>query len=333
MASRDFKFSTQIQEKQAYEVFIKNHDKLITEQFYFQQRWLVNAYERFKDFDKYLILCYLLNKVFKAYNEHLKVYNFDEFYSYESFEIQKINIISLSKDLLISKETARRKLIELEKEGVLKKNKKNILINRKGQEVQKPTISITNLSRLISYFSEGLSYEKLLKGRIPNSDIEKKIKANFTQCWQYFFDWQLPLLIRWKKLFNDLESWVIWGNCVYNQNLVMNKTFKENLAPETLNDTFIDRLNNFGTQGLNAMTISELTGIPRPTVLRKLNILVKKKFLIKDEKNLYLIFGGSKTSSKKSEYEKIYKEVDLIRKDNSINLVHMMTKLLNVVIL
>ena len=36
---------------------------------------------------------------------------------------------------------------------------------------------------------------------------------------------------------------------------------------------------------------------------------------------------------KKSEYEKIYKEVDLIRKDNSINLVHMMTKLLNVVIL
>ena len=92
MASRDFKFSTQIQEKQAYEVFIKNHDKLITEQFYFQQRWLVNAYERFKDFDKYLILCYLLNKVFKAYNEHLKVYNFDEFYSYESFEIQKINL-------------------------------------------------------------------------------------------------------------------------------------------------------------------------------------------------------------------------------------------------
>jgi len=48
---------------------------------------------------------------------------------------------------------------------------------------------------------------------------------------------------------------------------------------------------------------------------------------------VYLIFGGSKTSSKKSEYEKIYKEVDLIRKDNSINLVHMMTKLLNVVIL
>ena len=29
----------------------------------------------------------------------------------------------------------------------------------------------------------------------------------------------------------------------------------------------------------------------------------------------------------------INKEVDLIRKDNSINLVHMMTKLLNVVIL
>ena len=333
MVLTDFKFSTQIQEKQAYEIFLKNHDKCITEQFYFQQRWLLNAYLRFKDFDKYLILCYLLNKVFKAYNVHFKKYSFEVFYSYESFEIPKINIINLSKDLLIKKETARRKILELEKEGVLKKDKKKILINRKGQEFQKPSNSIINLSRLISYFSEALSQDNIIKERIPNQEIENKIKLNFTQCWQYFFDWQIPLLIRWKSLFGDLESWVIWGNCVYNQNLVMNKTFKENLSPELSKDTFIDRLINYGTQGLNAMTISELTGIPRPTVLRKLNILVKKKYLIKDENNLYLIFGGKKTPVKKLEYEKNFKEVDLIRKQNAINLVNMMTKMLNVVIL
>ena len=38
------------------------------------------------------------------------------------------------------------------------------------------------------------------------------------------------------------------------------------------------RQTNIGDKrGLNAMTISELTGIPRPTVIRKLKILLKQK--------------------------------------------------------
>ena len=49
-----------------------------------------------------------------------------------------------------------------------------------------------------------------------------------------------------------------------NQNLLRNS------------DAFIKRLNEHGNQGLNAMTISELTSIPRPTVLRKLNLDVVK---------------------------------------------------------
>ena len=39
------------------------------------------------------------------------------------------------------------------------------------------------------------------------------------------------------------------------------------------------------------MTISELSGIPRPTALRKLNNLLKRKLLKKDKNNLYLLFG------------------------------------------
>ena len=51
-------------------------------------------------------------------------------------------------------------------------------------------------------------------------------------------------------------------------------------------DAFIKRLNEFGNQGLNAMTISELTGIPRPTVVRKLKNLIDKKYLHINEKKL-----------------------------------------------
>ena len=42
-----------------------------------------------------------------------------------------------------------------------------------------------------------------------------------------------------------------------------------------------------GSDGINAMSISELTGIPRATVVRKLNSLLKKKFVSVDEKKLY----------------------------------------------
>ena len=82
--------------------------------------------------------------------------------------------------------------------------------------------------------------------------------------------------------------------CLY-QNLVMYKTLKNNQKLLRNNDAFIKRLNEYGNQGLNAMTISELTCIPRPTVLRKLKILLEKKLIVKDKNNQYLIFGGAET--------------------------------------
>ena len=38
-------------------------------------------------------------------------------------------------------------------------------------------------------------------------------------------------------------------------------------------------------RGVNAMSISEITGIPRPTVVRKLKYLIDKKYLHINEKN------------------------------------------------
>ncbi len=39
-------------------------------------------------------------------------------------------------------------------------------------------------------------------------------------------------------------------------------------------------------RGINAMSISEITGIPRPTVVRKLKILFKKKYISYDKNKL-----------------------------------------------
>jgi DNA-binding transcriptional regulator LsrR (DeoR family) len=45
-------------------------------------------------------------------------------------------------------------------------------------------------------------------------------------------------------------------------------------------------------QGLNAMSISDITGIPRATVIRKLHKLVKRKILIIDIKKHYRLTGN-----------------------------------------
>ena len=332
MSLRELKFSDQIQEEQIKSVYHKNFNYIVTERFYFQQQWLLNAYTRFKDFDKYLILIYLINKTFSAYKDYQIKNTFDEFYAKEAYEIPKINVIDLSRELLISKETTRRKILELERDGVIKKDKKRIMINRKGQEFQKPINSIQSMSRLLSRFTEFLSKANLLDQKVDKSVLDKKIRDNFTQIWAIFFEFQIPTIIGWKKFFGDIETWSIWAQCAYNQNLVMNKGFKENISPELTADNFIEKINNWGNQGLNAMTISELSGIPRPTALRKLNTLIKRKLLKKDKNNLYLLFGLPKLDTNTIEKDVTLKTVRDINKSNEQRFIKMLTKILNTIV-
>ena len=56
-------------------------------------------------------------------------------------------------------------------------------------------------------------------------------------------------------------------------------------------DSFIDRwrseIQKTNFVGINAMSISDITGIPRPTVVRKLKFLIKNKFITMDKKKLF----------------------------------------------
>ena len=81
VVNKEIKFSSKIQTDDSFNVFKKYHDLLVTEIYFFQQQWLSAAFRRFKDFDKYIILIYLINKAFKGYNDHFVVNSFDEFYS------------------------------------------------------------------------------------------------------------------------------------------------------------------------------------------------------------------------------------------------------------
>ena len=96
--------------------------------------------------------------------------------------LDKINIIQISQKLRLSKETARRKILELETDGILVKNKKKISVTLKAGLLQKPEITINSFSKILQYVSWLLYkgnkvnkyYEKNKKTSIPES-IKKRI--------------------------------------------------------------------------------------------------------------------------------------------------------------
>ena len=286
----DLNISTRFPNSTIIEYFTKNYQRLNTEFFEFQFDWLNRAYAAFKDFDKYLILAYLFRKTFFSYSELFKVISFDQFFSNRKLEVEKFNIIEISKELQISKETTRRKIIEFEKEGIIKKNKKIITLNLNAFNIQRPDTSIKSFSKLLASMSEILYNNKETSKKYEKEYYIKKIKNKFTQVWGIFLDYQIKYVVsRSALLNNDIIMFHIFGSLVYNQNLFMKKNGKSNHYRD---EWWLDIIHMGDKKGISAMTISDLTGIPRPTIIRKLKVLVDGKNVIKDKNNLYSFRDG-----------------------------------------
>ena len=79
------------------------------------------------------------------------------------------------------------------------------------------------------------------------------------------------------KRFRNFRYWlVVVINAVKNKNFVQKKNMR----------SYHKELMGSDNRGVNAMSISEITGIPRPTVVRKLKNLIDKKYLHINEKKL-----------------------------------------------
>ena len=315
------KFSTEVNVHEVYNVLTKNYIEVITDYFELQRIWLNNAYVTFKDLDKYFILMSLVSKTFDSYAEYFVKYDFDQFYNVDQYELRKFNIVNISKELSISKETARRKILELEKIGIINKNKKAVVINRKAYNLQKPVTAIHLISKFLANLSKHLQKSNIIRQQISSLDLELLIKNNYTHCWNYFLKFQIEMLTIFKqKFFKDYETVQIWAMIVYNQNLALNKKIKITAKyPEKVKDTYLDELLSLTeTLGLNAMTISDLTGIPRPTVIRKLNFLIKNKFVDKNKNGLYSVSNSNKV-----------KEIDKHRLENVNKISEMSCKIFN----
>jgi len=254
-----------------------------------QMEWKNTIYASFKDHDKYLILIFLVKKALDFYSRNFIKLSYEDFYLKNTVEIEKFNISEISTALDIPKESTRRKVIELENEGIIKKLKNRIVIDRSKFSYTKPKDSIKRMSRFLAALSEICESENVLLKNIPSEKIEIIIKKNFSYIWKIYYELQIPMMINYKKIFNDLETFHIFGTCIVNQHLYARK-----LSVDYMNrESFLKSIYTAPTmQGLNAMSISDITGIPRATVIRKLKRLVKLKNLSIDNKKHYRLTGG-----------------------------------------
>ena len=273
--------SNQIDEDKILKIINKNFSKIAP--FYYEliSGWLIRSYKTFNDIDKFIILIYFINKDLIFYRKNGLIINYDTFYKDKSLEIPKINITDISNDLQIPKESVRRKLQELEKAGVIKKTRKKIFLDRSAFIAQKPLKTLREFSALINKFNEVLVEEKITTKVFDVNEISQSIKNNFSFCWYQFYKFLFIFTNRWRVKIPDLETLAV--AFVVLLNTVGNKEFKV----KDLNIKNWTKLSQGADDvGVNAMSLSEITGIPRPTVVRKIKYLVKNDYLNINEKKL-----------------------------------------------
>ena len=253
-----------------------------------QMEWLNGVYISFKNHDKFLIIIYLIKKTLDFYSRSFVRLTYDQFYERDAVEIEQFSINDIATELNIPKESARRKINELESIGVIKKSGKKIIIDRSSYEYIKPQNTIIRISRFLSALSNLCVNEKILSKKLTSQELENIIKVNFSYIWKIYYEMQIPMILNYKKIFLDIETFHIFGSCVVNQHL-----HKQKESELIMNrDGYINSIISDKFSGMNAMSISDITNIPRATVIRKLQKLVKNKKLTIDDKKLYRLSGN-----------------------------------------
>ena len=281
--------------------FIFNNFNSISPYFYkLISEWMSDAYKIFKDLDKFLILIYLINTDFEFFRRNNLNITYESFYKDKTLEINKINLIQISKDLNIPKESVRRKISELEKKGVIKKKGKKIFLDRSAYKSQEPINTLKNVSVLLSKFSEISKKNNITKKSLDRTEVSKLIKNNFSFCWYQFFKFIFSYCFRWRKYFGDLEIMLIGITIAFYSVTTASIKLK---GIESYIDKWREEILQNSIRGINAMSISEITGIPRPTVIRKINSLIKLNMVEMDKNKLLNIKFNNKSYKETSELQ------------------------------
>ena len=273
--------SSQIDEKIVLKVIDKHFSRLAPYYYKWINSWLIGAYENFGNIDKYIILIYIINQDFIFFRKNGLIVDYDTFYNDETLEVEKINISKISKDLQIPKESVRRKIEELKKAEIIKRKGKQIFVNRMAIPVVQANLTLKNMSVLLCEFNKILKEENIVEVAYPATEISDSIKKNFSFVWYQFYKFLFTFTNRCRKEVMDLETFTI--GVIVLLNAAENKNFR---IKEFNRKKYQISIQGSDEKGVNAMSISDVTGIPRITVIRKLKYLIKRNILQINEKKL-----------------------------------------------
>ena len=263
-----------IDQKIIEENFARHSSKLLPVFFEMQSAFLSGIYKRYGDLEGGQIVIYF------ARNLHLKVMRKREedldfdlslekfWFNHQNTVQDKLKIISVSRFTGLPKETTRRKIIQLTKLKHLKKSSKNNLYWEPSSHAKETYMLI--IKDQINSLSKFL-YEqsKLLKIDVPFSKFYREIEKNYCFYWYHYLSTQLDFMKYWQNRTKDLEILLIGL-----QSLIQSLNyFKQNNKNGGISNKYSD---------ISATSVSEVTGIPRATCIRKLERLSKAKFIRKD---------------------------------------------------
>ena len=281
-----------VEKKNIHKNLTDNFIKLMPSFYEMESSFLTGVYKRYGDLEGGNIV------IFFARDCHLEILrkrendldfdlSLEKFWkNHKDIQQSKKKIIIVSKETGLPKETTRRKIIDLIRKRHIKKAEKNKLFWEPASELKETYIKIIEeeINSLSKFIFE---QTKTLYINLPLGKIEKEIKNNYSFYWYHFLNIQLSYIKFWQDKLKDLEMLLIGLQVVIQAlNFLKRKPFSEN--PGT-------QIKNISTKEANisATSISDITGIPRATCIRKLDKFVKMKILEKDEKNrrYFLVFN------------------------------------------
>ena len=277
----------------------ENYTNFAPDYMSFLSEWITGTYKAFNDADKYIILGYLFRKTVSFYYDNFIKISYDTFYRTDHFDIEKINIVEIAKNLGIPKETTRRKIYELENSGVIKKKGKHLIIDKTAIKLVEPINTMKNLTNVFYNIYQIAKKNNLINRNIIKENITEAMKSNLTYTWHHYYKFIFNWLYNWKKFFNnDTEKFIIWCIPMLHR---ANKMKLERNKPSVDISSWRANIEKIETRGINTMSLSDITGIPRPTVTRKLKTLISNKNLYMDKNKL--IHPGDQGKYKNDMYD------------------------------
>ncbi len=264
-------------------VYKENYRKIIGEFMNIQSEFLSGIYNRYdKDLDAANIVLFFAKNLhqdtLRLRDSDLNIdISFENFWNNHSKIRQKnFKIISIAKETGLPKETTRRKINTLIRNKMLEKQKNYLswkpVEKHKESYNEIVTEELKQISKLIQVICVHLNIT------FSREKITNELKKYYSFYWYHYLNTQLQYLKMWQNRLNDLELLLISMQCLIQSNLNSEKGIKDNMK----------------LGSVSATSISDVTGIPRATCIRKLEKLYKMKIIKKDQETKRYYFDNKK---------------------------------------